>query len=128
MDLVIKVGERLPTIPPGQYLAKVTEIVPTMFLNKRKTLEFRFEIVDGPYRGVRIRGFVNAHYESFTNFSKLGQWILKVLKEELPAGEELNLNIFFDKILVVQVETKISRKTKHSFSNVVDILEVKLEI
>jgi hypothetical protein len=121
MGIKIKMGDRSQHIPAGEYLAKVTIIKEGQFA-KRRTLEFYFEIADGPHRETMIRGFVNAHYESFSSHTKLRQWILAITKDAYESQDEVDLDIFLNKVLRVTVESKISKKTKNQFSNITNIL------
>lgn len=128
MGLKIKLGHRQSLIPPGRYRAKVTKICESKFAGTRRTFHFNFQVADGEFQGAEIKGFVNANYESFSEHTKLKKWLDKVAKTDSEVGEILDLDIFFDKILVVLVETKSSKRTKNQFSNVVDILEVYHEL
>ena len=127
MGIKIKAGMRDQHIPPGEYRARVSEIREASFIAKRKTFEFIFEIADGEHRGTSLRGFVNAEYESYSQHTKMYRWIMVNNKGDFGPGDVLDLDIFKGKILRVQVEDKISRKTKIVFSNVTDILGVYLD-
>ena len=70
MGIKVKIGKRQTAIPEGEYPVKVTSIKEGTFVGKRKTLEFQFEVVGGEFAGSFIRGFVNAHYETFSSFTK----------------------------------------------------------
>ena len=124
MGIKVKAGLNQQFVPPGEYLAKVTEIREGTYINKRKIYEFIFEIADGPSRGTIVRGFVNGHYEAFSEYTKLRQWLNTISGNCVEAGEEIDLDIFFNKILRVTLEPKQSRKTKNAFSNVTNILGV----
>lgn len=124
MGIKVKIGARESAIPPGDYKAKVAEISTGSFINKRRTFVFRFEIVEGEHQGASLRAFVNAQYEAFSAFSKLFKWYSVVMGEELEPGGEMDLDNFTNKVLVVRVETKESRKTKNLFSNVTEIKSV----
>lgn len=122
MDFTI--GTRQTKIPPGDYSARVVEVKEGTFIGKRKSLQFAFEIADGDYQGTQLRGWVNAHYESFSEHTKLFRWYSNVCKDDMDVGEKKTTKVFFDKILKIKVETKISKKTQNEFSNVTDILGV----
>ncbi len=122
MDFTI--GTRQTKIPPGEYSAKVIEIKTDTFIGKRKSLQFTFEIMEGEFRGTQLRGWLNAHYESFSEHTKLYRWYSVVYKDDMDTGEKKTTDVFFDKILKIKVETKASKKTKNEFSNVTDILGV----
>ena len=128
MTLKIRLGDRHQFIPPGEYRAKITDIREGTFVGKRKSLEFMFELLDGEHVGKTARGYVNAHYDSFSEYTKLRQWITAVGKIDTDPGTEIGLDLFFDKVLRVQVETKISKKTGNTFSNVTGILGVVCEL
>jgi hypothetical protein len=125
---VLKVGSRQQRVPPGEYLAEVVEVKEGSFIGKRRTLQFQFKISDGPSRGILINGFVNAHYESFTEYSKLYQWYQRATGHSLNPDEEINLENFYHKLLKVRVEDKTSKKTGNKFSNVSDILALAGEL
>ena len=123
-----KIGSCLAHVPPGQYKVKVVDIHQTKYMNKRPTLEFEFEIVDCEYRGTKIRGFVNADYETFSAYTKLYKWYFIATGDELGYGDEGDFSEFEDKIFLAEVETKESRKTKNQFSNVTDLISLLGEI
>ena len=128
MCIKIKIGQRQQLIPDGEYRVKLSEVKEGSYIGKRKTLEFHFLIADGEHHGVLVRGFVNAHYETFSEHTKLYRWIKAVSNECLDPGEELDLDVLYEKILRVQISTKESKKTKNKFSNVTDILGVYLDL
>ncbi|MEZ4873077.1 MAG: hypothetical protein R2827_12730 [Bdellovibrionales bacterium] len=59
----LTVGKRMADMPDGRYKARITEINERQFFKGKRSLEFCFEIVEGEYHGVTLRGFMNAHYE-----------------------------------------------------------------
>lgn len=124
LPLKFKVGNKRSWVPPGAYRVKVNNIEKKTPFGDRPVLEFLFEIVSGDHKGVELRGFCNANYETFSENTKLYQWHAAVTGDELEPGDELEINVFFDKILEVEVEEKISKKTKNKFSNVTKILGV----
>ena len=126
MDFTI--GTRQTKIPPGEYSAKAMEIKEGTFIGKRKSLQFTFEIAAGEYRGTQLRGWVNAHYDSFSEHTKLFRWYGVACKDDMDIGEKKTTDVFFDKILKIKVETKSSKKTKNEFSNVTDILGVVYDL
>jgi hypothetical protein len=128
VGIKIKAGVRHAHIPPGNYKVRVTEIRESTFINKRKTFEFHFEVAEGEFKGTNMRGFVNGNYESFSPYTKLHRWMLPFTKGDLESGDELDLDIFMNKILIASVADKISRKTGNIFSNVTEILGVHCEL
>lgn len=123
----LRVGERQSSVPEGEYQAIVKDIRTSKNFN-RDVFEFLFEIVDGPHKGVQARGFCNADYEAFTSHTKLYHWYEMVTKDALTTGDELDTDDFYNKVLIVRVETKVSKKTKNEFSNVTEIVGVKDEL
>lgn len=125
----LKVGKRTIDVPDGEYRARVVEIqVQEYFAGKKKTLEFLFEIVEGPHSDAVLRGFANAHYESFTPFTKLYRWHAIAAGDEPEEGDNLDLAVFADKVFLVEVVRKKSRKTDNCFSNVREILGLVCEL
>jgi hypothetical protein len=127
MGITVKLGGRLALIPPSEYRARVAEITEGSYMGKRKTFQFHFEIAEGPHQGVKLFGFVNAHYKTFTAHSKLHKWMAAISNGDMDSGAEVDLDIFYGKILIVKVETKESKKTKNHFSNITEILGVYFE-
>ncbi|HRK01685.1 MAG TPA: hypothetical protein PLH57_03410 [Oligoflexia bacterium] len=128
MGIKISLGPRQTVVPAGEYLAKLVEIKEGTFVGQRKTFEFLFEIASGEHSGIIVRGFVNANYETFSEYTKLRQWATMVARFDTDMGAKLDLDIFFGKILKVKVETKVSKKTKNLFSNVTAILGLEYEL
>jgi len=127
--LNLKVGKRTIDVPPGEYRARVVEIqLQEYFGSKKKTLEFLFEIVEGPSSEAVLRGFANAHYDTFTPFTKLFRWYSIASGDEPEEGEKFDLNAFFEKIFLVEVDRKKSKKTENHFSNVKEILSLVCEM
>lgn len=128
-SLVLTVGKRTADVPPGQYQARIVEIQAKEFFGKNKRqLEFTFEIAEGEFQEISLLGFANAHYTTFTPFTKLYRWYSIAAEEEPDEGEIFDLNILFDKIFLVEVDRKKSRKTGNPFSNVTEILSLVCEI
>lgn len=121
------VGERQPVIPSGEYQVRVEEIKETAFMNKRKTYTFVFRIVHGDFHDVLVRGFVNAAYQSFSEHTKMYKWASVVHKDDMEPGAELDLSAFYDKVFLVRIEPKKSKKTKNEFGNVTEIIKVIAE-
>ena len=129
MGIKVKVGAAQKVVPDGEYKCLVREIKEGSFVGKRKTYEFIFEIADGEHKGVQIRGFVNGNYESFSSNTKLYRWYCFAIGEsELPVGDELSLDEFLDKLFVVRIVTKISKKTKNTFSNVEEVISKYMDL
>lgn len=127
LQLTFKVGKKRSWVPPGIYQAKITKIEQVNNFNK-PVLNFIFEIVAGDCREVELRGFVNANYETFSENTKLYQWYLAASGEALLPEETIHMDDFYNKVLEVKVEDKISKKTKNQFSNVTEILRVVHEL
>ena len=105
----LTVGKRTVEIPEGRYRARITEIQDHQyFSNKKRSFEFYFEIAEGEHQGVVLRGFMNAHYETFTPFTKLYKWYVIASGYEPDEGETLDLNVFF--------ETKVDKGTEPFYS------------
>lgn len=122
----LKIGDRIQAIPDGEYLAVVESIqIVTMF--KRTTLDMRFCIKDSPYNGVILRGYININYKSFSVHTKFFKMVQAISKDELETGDEIDTDIFLNKLLRVRTKKNISNKTKNEFSNVVEILGVEIE-
>ncbi len=111
-------------IPPGQYKARVIRIESGSFFGRRKAIHMTFEILEGPSKGTEINAFFNAHYEHFSPYTKFYRWYSIVTRESPEAGEEMDTDLFMGKVILVNVEDKVSTKTKNLFSNVTDIIEV----
>lgn len=124
----IKCGQRHQAVPPGEYRVKVTDIREGTFVGKRRSIEFIFEISDGEHFGKSIRGYANAHYDTFSEYTKLRQWIQAVTRIDSEPGCEIDLDVFYGKILRAQIESKKSRKTGNTFSNVTNILGVVCDL
>lgn len=128
-SLKIKVGSPRSWIPPGKCHVTVKNIEKTRPFKDKWAFQFTFEVSDGEYHGVQLRGFCNANYETYSQNTKLFQWLSVVTGDDfLEPGDELDLNVFFDKLLEVKVEEKISKKTKNKFSNVTEIIGVVCEL
>lgn len=127
-DLVVFAGERTQRIPSDKYKAMIIEIKKGKYKGKRDNFYFTFEIAEGPHKGVQIRGFVNAHYKVFSEYTKLIQWYERATGHPVEPGEEINLQNFQNRVLVVNVEDKTSKETKNAFSNVTDILSLVAEL
>lgn len=126
--LKFKVGNKRSWVPPGTYQLKVNSIEQKTLFQNKSVLEFLFEIATGDHRGVELRGFCNANYETFSENTKLYQWHAAVTGDELEPGDELGVEVFYKKVIEAEVEDKISRKTKSKFSNVTKILKVIYEL
>ena len=122
--LKVRVGARQQQVPAGEYLVKVENIKRGFFREKRPIFQFDFIVASGPHSGTTLRGFVNAHYESFSAYTKLYQWYSVVSGEEPELSSTMDLTIFYNKVLKVRVEEKQSHKTKNAFANVSTILSV----
>ena len=119
MIKVVKVGTNHHVVPDSEYKCFVKEINEGSYRGKRPLYEFIFEIAEGEHKGVQLRGFVNAHYESFSSNTKLYQWYCTATgEEELETNDTLNLDDFKDRLLLVKTSTKKSKMTKNKFSNV----------
>jgi len=123
----ISVSKKSASIPPGEYQSIIKDISLTKNF-KRDIIEFLFEVVEGPYSGTALRGFCNGSTVEISSHSKLYRWYQCATGDELEDGHELNTDDFLNKVLTVDVKTKISKKTKNSFSNVTDILGVRYEL
>jgi hypothetical protein len=121
-SIKLKVGEKCSCIAPGQYKAFVRNITVEQKY-KKDTLVFLFEIAEGPHKGVQCNGYCNANYVSFTSNTKLYKWYVPAAGEEPTPGSDFDLDVFYDKLFLVEVKTKEARKTGNLFSNVVQILE-----
>lgn len=128
MGLKIKFGSRQQVVPSGEYRVIVRDIRKDKFIGKRDSLEFIFEIADGSHAGSQIRGFANAHYETFSEYTKIWRWLAAINAADDDPALEIDLDVFYDKVLNVKIETKISRKTGNQFSNVTDILGVACDL
>jgi hypothetical protein len=120
--LKLKVGENRACIDPGKYKAFIRNISMEQKYQK-DTLVFLFEIAEGPHKGIQCNGYCNANYASFTSNTKLHKWYSNVAGEEPSPGTDFDLEVFYDKVLLVEVSTKKSRKTGNLFSNVMSVLE-----
>lgn len=126
--LKFKVGNKKSWVSPGIYQVKIVRIEKKTPFKDKPVLEFLFEITSGEYKGIELRGFCNANYEIFSENTKLYQWYAAVTGDVLGYGDELDTNVFFDKIIEVQIEEKISKKTKNKFSNVTKIIRMVYEL
>ncbi|OFZ54744.1 MAG: hypothetical protein A2428_00975 [Bdellovibrionales bacterium RIFOXYC1_FULL_54_43] len=115
-----KVGQRQVLIPPGDYRARLIEVKASKFVAGRLGLHLTFEVTDGQLQGEKASAFLNAHYETFSSHSKLYQWFEAAMGHPPDSGE-IDLDLLMTRVLVVQIDTKESRKTKNLFSNVVAI-------
>ena len=121
-NLTFKAGDDRKLLPEGEYNIVLERIEPTSFMGKREVLDFTFYVVEGPHKGIRVKAFLNSHYEKFSSFTKYHQWWC-IASGRLPEeGEGLSAEAFFDSVFKAQIETKTSRKTKLQFSNVTDLL------
>lgn len=123
----VLVGQRKRLVPPGEYQARIVDIRKKEVVNKKCVFEFVFEISDGVQQGAKLSGFVPAGYEAFTEYTKLYQWYLAATGDALEEGAALDLDDFKGRVLKVRCETKVSRRTKNEFSNVVEILGLVME-
>lgn len=122
-----RVGKAGKVIPSGKTIARVLDIK-TEVKYKRKTLIFTFEVLNPKeFHGVELLGWVPAHYESFSSHTKLYKWHTAATGDELNADDEINLEVFMNKALIVEVVDRTSKKTKNKFSNVSEIVEVHHE-
>lgn len=122
-----KIGRKTILLSEGTYSAVITSIKKiTNF--KRPALEFIFEIVEGEYKGVELRGFCNADYEVFSSNTKLYKWYEKATGQSLEPSDDLDADDFLNRVLKVKIENKKSKKTGNDFSNVTEILGVVREI
>ena len=126
-SIKITIGERHIAVPDGDYDVVVDEIRKGKFSGKRDTLEFIFRVVKGDYKDALVRGFVNAHYANFSEHTKLFNWIKAISDDPLERGDQVDLEIFFNKVLKVRVKATESRLTKNPFGNVKEILGVERE-
>lgn len=117
------IGERFTAVPEGEYEVVLKDIKDHKTY-KRPSLMFVFEIVKGEHAGTKANAFLNINYKTFSPFTKLYKWHTTVLGHELGPDEEINTDVFLNKVLRVKVEAKIAKKTKNTFSNVTDILGV----
>ncbi len=122
-SLKFKVGTRSTWVPPGNYQVIVKEIKMTTPYKNKPVIEFLFEIASGDNRGVQLRVFCNGDYTAFSGATKLYQWHAVVSGDDFEC-EELDMSIFYDKLIEVGVVEKISKKTKIKFSNVLKIIRV----
>lgn len=119
----LKVGEQISTIPQGVYDLIIRKIeLSTTY--KRPCLVFEFEVARGEHKGLSLKAFCNADYKHFSNRTKLYRWNTAITGDELEQGDHIDTNDFIGKIVRAEVVTKISKKTKMEFSNVVDIYNV----
>lgn len=125
--LRLKVGQRRPCIPDGEYVAMITGIKTDTKFGKR-TITLEFEIAQGREVGVKLLCFCNANYESFSEHTKIFQMYLATTGDDLPPGEEMDLNNFYGKLLLVEVTQRKSKKSQNVFSNVGRILKCVGEI
>lgn len=125
--LKFKVGNKRAWIPAEIYNAEVVSIEQKMLFKDKPILEFIFEIASGEHEKTELRGFCNANYQTFSENTKLYQWCAAATGNTFEPGEELDLGVFYNKVLIVKVEEKISRKTKNKFSNVTEILGIFYE-
>lgn len=124
----VKIGLKSQSIPDGEYHVMVKKIVETKVF-KRRTLEFHFEVVEGPHKDIQCRGFVNMEYETISAHTKLYKWISIATNAELDAGEDCDLeNTFGDKVFLARIESRTSKKTKNAFSNVTELKKVVHEL
>ncbi len=126
--LTVKIGDSLRHIPDGEYKAIVRDIHADSFIKQRKSFVIKFEVAEGEHKGVALNSYLNGQYETFSARTKLFQWYSTVAGYEPDTGDEINLEMFQDKLLKVKVETKISKKTGQKFSNVTNVLEVVCEL
>ena len=126
-EIIMKIGERQKTVPEGHYKAVVLKIEERTRFNK-KQLDFTFELKDQNEHGVILKAFLNANYESFTSHTKIYRWLAVANKNDLEEGAVFSEKIFYNKVFLVEVKEKISRKTKNLFCNVTEIVKVLHEI
>lgn len=122
----IKVGTR-SSVPSGEYKV-VVENIEKEEKFKRQNLVFYFRIVEGPYKDSILRGFINVQYESFSEHTKLYDWLSKTLGYAPELNEEIDTDVFYNRVLIVQVESKASKKTGNSFGNVTRIIRTDMEL
>ena len=127
-NIVFQVGDRRSALPEGEYDVVLLKIEKASYGGKRARLDFVFEVRSGEFRGSIVKAFVNSQYEKFSSFTKLYQWWCIAAGREPEEGEDISTQVFFDKVLRVKIETKVSRKTAIAFSNVTQILSVTGEI
>ena len=123
MSLILKMGERQQQVPEGEYQATIIEIKETSYLGKRRTLNLVFEIKEGKFFGNRLNGFVNAHYDNFSEHSKLWKWYSIITNITPDPGDDFNLEEMKNFVVLIRVKNKESRKTKNVFSNVDEIIK-----
>lgn len=119
--LKVRIGERKRTVPDGVYSARVVAIDRRHVMKNKEIFEFKFEIAEGLFRGIKLSGFVPAGYEKFTEYTKLYQWYLAATGDAPEEGEEVDLTTFYDRVLKVRCSTKVAKRTGNEFSNVVAI-------
>ena len=121
-NLSFKAGDDRKLLPEGDYVVVLERIAPTSFMGKRSVLDFTFNIAEGPHKGIRVKAFLNSHYEKFSSFTKFYQWWCVAAGRPPEEGEDLTTEVFFDSIFTARIKTKISRKTKYHFSNVTELI------
>lgn len=122
-NLKVPIGTKLTNIPNGEYEAILEKIEEEKKFNRR-TLIFTFKIVSGDYSQYLARAFVNFNYETFTEHSKLYKMYFATLGREVDFDEtEINLADFYERVLLVKIENKASKKTGNKFGNVTEIIK-----
>jgi hypothetical protein len=125
--LKVRAGANSQRVPPGQYRVRIINIEQKATFNKPIFI-FKFEIAEGDHHGKSLNGFVNGAYEVFSPNTKLYQWYQVASGEAPEAGEAIEFGAFENKIFLVEVKDKESKKTKLVFSNVVELLGVICEL
>ena len=120
-------GPRSEVIPPGEYQSVVVDWKLEQKYGRR-SLVLIHEIAAGENRGVQLRQWLNANYETFSPQTKLYRQYEIVTGEALEEGEELNPDDFKERVYRVRVETKKSQKSGNEHSNVTEILDVVREL
>lgn len=122
-----KVGEARILIPDGEFHARVKNMEPKENF-RRQNLVVNFEIVEGEFQGAVARAFFNLNYKSFSPSTKLYQWCSTAAGENFDAGSELDTDVLLNKVFLVEIKVKESKKSKMKFSNVVGLKKVIYEI
>lgn len=103
-------------LPSDKYNLRLTDIIESCGAFDQPIYVFRFEVVDGQYRGSVINGLINKNVTGYGVKSKLWKWVLALSGIEIDAYDD------FDLMKLVGKECRAVIKRMGHINNVSEIL------